>query len=216
MKIVSRNGRVYRTTQPRTIAIRACKACNRFFPVTNLHKRKTFCSYVCIGSAVAQKSRISFADRFWKYVEKSDGCWTWTGSRHRGGYGQINSSQNNSTGERHQPMPASRASWLVHFGEIGDGLEVCHRCDNPPCVRPDHLFLGTRQQNSEDKVRKGRQARGERSGVAKLTADQVIEIRRQFDSGRQQVLIAADFGIRAQHVRLIGRRTVWRSLPEVG
>lgn len=97
--------------------------------------------------------RLPIADRFWPKVEKSDdGCWTWQAARDRKGYGKIGA--------------PGRAGWLFAHRvsyEIATGITltpdvlVLHRCDNPPCVRPDHLFLGTHADNVADKIRKGRQ-----------------------------------------------------------
>jgi excisionase family DNA binding protein len=88
--------------------------------------------------------------RFWRYVEKSDGCWQWTGAANPKGYGNIGRGKGLGTAKAH------RVSWELHFGPIPPGLYVCHACDNPPCVRPDHLFLGTAQDNNNDKIAKGR------------------------------------------------------------
>ncbi|MGW2169160.1 HNH endonuclease signature motif containing protein [Streptomyces sp. NPDC001705] len=90
---------------------------------------------------------------FWPKVQWTrDGCWEWGASRHRNGYGQFH-----LPGKRH--ALAHRASWLLLFGPIPDGLHVLHRCDNRPCVRPDHLFLGTRVDNMQDMAAKGRRGR---------------------------------------------------------
>lgn len=97
---------------------------------------------------------------FWSKVDKSNGddaCWLWTGSVRGYGYGQFWFNSRN--------RPTHRISWELAHGEIPDGLLVCHRCDNPICVNPKHLFLGTQQDNIDDKTRKGRQAIGDRNGV---------------------------------------------------
>lgn len=78
------------------------------------------------------------------------GCWIWTASIGGGGYGQIGS------GGRKQPLLAHRASWQIHFGQIPDGMQVCHKCDVKLCVNPDHLFLGSQIDNMQDMIRKGR------------------------------------------------------------
>lgn len=93
--------------------------------------------------------RISFEDRFWARVDKTGECWVWKGSLfHNSPYGQVK--QEVKTKQVH------RVSWEIHYGPIPNGLCVCHKCDNPPCVRPDHLFTGTNFENTMDSVRKGR------------------------------------------------------------
>jgi hypothetical protein len=88
--------------------------------------------------------------RFWKYVVKTSGCWTWSGCVNEHGYGIIGGENSRDN------VLAHRLSWMIHFGPIPDGLFVCHRCDNPPCVRPDHLFVGTNTDNIRDASAKGR------------------------------------------------------------
>lgn len=92
------------------------------------------------------------AERFWSHVDKSGDCWVWTSSRNQHGYGQVHFQS--------RPRFAHRVSWILTNGEILNDLWVLHHCDNPPCVRPDHLFLGTPKDNSQDMVRKGRQRKG--------------------------------------------------------
>src|SRR3989337_2953646 len=91
--------------------------------------------------------RQSLTDRFWKYVVKSDGCWEWSGTKSRG-YGVLTHAIDRAG------VLAHRLSWMLHFGAIPAGLNVCHHCDNPPCVRPTHLFLGTHSDNHADMMQK--------------------------------------------------------------
>lgn len=99
----------------------------------------------------------SIADRFWSRVRRGDACWEWQGAaRYRGGYGKIYGA---SAG---RPQAAHRYSWELHNGPIPDGMVVGHHCDNPACVRPDHLFVGTQADNMRDASAKGRMWKGPR------------------------------------------------------
>jgi hypothetical protein len=134
-------------------------------------------------------------ERFWARVDKNglqmphmpSRCWGWTGQT-RDGYATLRLG-----GRGTAIVRASRIAWRIHTGtEPPDGVLVCHRCDNPPCTRGDHLFLGDHAANSADKVAKGRQARGERSGVAKLTEAAVRDIRHRAELGEPLQLLAAE------------------------
>ena len=92
----------------------------------------------------------SIAERFWRYVRKTDGCWEWTGATQFPGYGKLGLGDGARVGYAH------RISWELHYGSIPEGMEVLHRCDNPPCSRPDHLFLGSQADNLADMRAKGR------------------------------------------------------------
>lgn len=94
--------------------------------------------------------RKPMLDRFWAKVRKSDGCWEWTASRGIRGYGQFRLPRTR------QMSGAHRVAYELSVGPIPEGMFVCHHCDNPSCVRPDHLFVGTNSQNILDAVRKGR------------------------------------------------------------
>lgn len=109
-------------------------------------------------------------DNFWEKVNKTDGCWSWIGGRHKiSGYGAFTVLQNHF-------MP-HRFSWILHRGPIPEKYWVLHKCDNRLCVNPDHLFIGDLRMNVADMMTKQRQAKGERTGNCKLTEEQVKEIR---------------------------------------
>ena len=120
--------------------------------------------------------------RFWSYVSKREDCWIWTGLRDKNGYGKTFKMQ---CGDR-KYLRAHRFSYEIHFGPIKLGLLVCHSCDNPPCVRPDHLFLATPQENSTDMITKGRSLRGDDSiprKVSRFSWYDIDEIRRVYGMG---------------------------------
>lgn len=134
------------------------------------------------------KKRIAF---FWSKVDKTDSCWNWTGTLDIGGYGEI--------GNKH--LAAHRYAYELLKGPIPPGLLVCHTCDNRRCVNPDHLWLGTTQDNAIDAARKGR-----KPGTPKLTAEQVIEIRARFAGGNiKQTALAIEYGVSVSNIHVIVR-----------
>jgi hypothetical protein len=150
---------------------------------------------------------LSLAERFWPKVKKSLGCWEWQGSLGTWGYGQININR--------KPVPTHRVALMLSGIDIS-GKCVLHRCDNPKCVRPDHLFLGTKADNSRDMVTKGRQCRGERHHWAKLTDKEVCQIR---NSKMPQDQLSRIFGVNQSQISRIKtgarRATFHLSVPEV-
>lgn len=147
------------------------------------------------------------AERFWPKVDRRSPveCWPWLAAvRKKGeGYGAFYFEG------RHQP--ASKVAYILCRGPVARGQVVCHRCDNPSCCNPDHLFLGTPQDNDADRVAKGRQARGSRNGFAKLTERQVWAIRRLRSIGAKPQWLSEWFGITAVHVwSLCNRDSYWR------
>lgn len=147
---------------------RTCPTCGTVF-VRKTSDDQRFCSRPCIDWD--RRGRAPKLSTFWKYVDvvlEGDDCWEWKGFRRKNGYG-VTTGDGNQTTKRTQ-MGAHRRSWILTNGPIPRGLFVCHRCDNPPCVRPDHLFLGTHIDNMTDMHAKGREARGERAGIRRLKA----------------------------------------------
>ncbi len=145
-------------------------------------------------------------ERFWKRVHKTDTCWWWIGGRSRD-YGRLTI---NRKGVR-----AHRLSYELNIGPIADGLFVCHRCDHPLCVRPDHLFLGTHIENVRDSVRKGRfrDCRGEKNGAAKLTAKEVMGIRLRYASGLyKQIDLCREYKISPMAMSDLLRGKTWRHI----
>jgi hypothetical protein len=140
--------------------------------------------------------------RFWRVVDCGDVCWMWRAGLDRDGYGKFHAAG------RH--LKAHRFSWQLHHGPIPTGLFVCHRCDNPGCVRPDHLFLGTASDNNKDCAAKGRHVFGERNGRSKLTVDQVREIRARHADGESQGSLAKQFGISHRSIQFIVRQIHWK------
>lgn len=154
------------------------------------------------------------APRFWLKVDKQggDGCWLWTGAKHRKGYGRISVG-----GKSDGQISTHRLSWILRFGPIKGRLLVCHRCDNPPCVNPDHLFLGTVSDNAKDAQGKGRldaQLAKARAACppnpgAKLTEEQVGEMRALRGQGWTLRSIGEMFGVSDGHVSNVVRGKHW-------
>lgn len=146
-------------------------------------------------------------DHFWGLVEKSSTCWEWAGWRNPEGYGGLRI-------EGQTRELAHRVAWVMYQGAIPGGLCVLHKCDNPPCVRPCHLFLGTWGDNNRDTHQKGRArpARGERSGTSKLTEDQVHEIRSLSEEGVSGVDLAHRFNVTSATISNIIHRITWKHL----
>ena len=121
----------------------------------------------------SQRFSKNFQNRFWKKVKKTDSCWIWNGGAING-YGHISRGSPFKGG-----ILAHVASWNLHFGTIPERLKVLHKCDNPPCVRPEHLWLGTQKDNIHDAALKGRRSSqlGERNSHHKLTQHDVDCIR---------------------------------------
>lgn len=142
----------------------------------------------CLSRDRAAKRCKDRAMRFEDRIVKLDnGCHEWTGSKDRRGYGTLRKDK--------KDHKAHRYSYELHRGKIPKGLLVCHTCDNPSCVNPEHLFLGTPKDNMVDMVKKGRSAAGEKNGNSKLNKHIVRLIRKKLDLGISQQKIADELGI---------------------
>jgi hypothetical protein len=175
---------------------RTCGTCQKAFEVQpSIFARGDgkFCSRSCAAASMAKKlfgRREPIENRFWAKVEKRgpNECWLWTGCTQKFGHGSI--ARGGRNGKR---VLAHRLSWEIHFGEIPDGMLVCHHCDAPQCVNPRHLFIGTYLHNNRDKNRKKRDQvphprmseaeRGEKNNMAKLNIEQVRAIRAAYVAG---------------------------------
>lgn len=142
-------------------------------------------------------------ETFWRYVNKGGSCWLWTGPKTAKGYGALQVEIAGFTYYR-----AHRVSWAIHHGEPGE-LHVLHKCNNPWCVNPDHLRLGTNEENVEDRKRFGRQITGERNGRAKLTAEIVRRIRQD---DRPQKEWAKELGVHHTTIGSIRNGKKWQHL----
>jgi hypothetical protein len=196
---------------PAVCCIKGCDRPTLTLNLCNAHWRRN----KMYGSPVARRRHagmfhgLSVEERFNLQVRKVEGgCWKWRASRDRDGYGIFRSEWN---GERF--TKAHRFSYAFHTGErIGERI-VCHRCDNPECTNPAHLFLGTTADNMADKIAKGRARvlRGEDVTHAKITEQQARAI---LGDPRPYAEIASDFGVSPGTVGDIKRRMSWRHLDD--
>lgn len=163
---------------------RRCARCDQVYLGFN---GKGYCSRRCL---------------FLANTEQGDGCWTWKGYKRPNGYGEAYF----GTKPNRERILAHRLAYEVEYGDAGDKV-VCHSCDNPSCVNPRHLFLGTIAENTADRQAKQRQARGEGHAFAKVTEDQVRAIRADPRTNRA---IAKDYGVFETTISGIKNRKTWK------
>jgi hypothetical protein len=161
---------------------------------------------------------MTIEERFWGKVDKSagpDGCWPWAEGRCGSGYGKFRYAT--------KGYASHRLAYEIQHGPIPEGLCVLHRCDNPPCCNPAHLFAGTHADNMKDRNSKGRQARGDKvasrlypgirkgtlNGRARLTESTVVLIRAEYANGATLVELAQQHGVSFSAVSRLVRRETW-------
>lgn len=187
-----------------------CERCGKPTP----HANAIYCSNECsYASRTGDPS-----ERFWPRVQRTEGCWFWTGYINAYGYGRFSI--------RRRTYMAHRVSYELTYGAIPDGLDVCHHCDNRPCVRPDHLFVGTRADNLNDMYQKGRRSIGSRHSAAligrvprgeghyrhKITEEQVRIIKSESAAGVTRAALARRFNITRTAVIKVVRGTRWKHI----
>lgn len=186
---------------------RTCAHCTGPLP-RPYRSNRVYCSKICSRSA-RFRSLTEAIDHLWQFTDRSDpdGCWPWTRALRDGdhGYGTF---QFNG-----RKVATHRFAWEVTYGPIPDGFEICHHCDNPPCNRPDHFFLGTHLDNHKDKLKKQRHPYGERHGQSCFTDDQIRTIRQDYATGTRTILEMAEYyNTHRQTLYSIVRRETWKHL----
>jgi len=170
---------------------KTCLSCSTVFRVLPYRAETAkYCSRRCRAANAASWTSRPLLDRFWDKVERRDcsDCWPWTGATTFGGYGVIGLG-------RRRLLRAHRVSYEAHYGPIPDGAVVRHTCDNPSCVNPSHLLIGTQKDNMADKIERGRASRRK-----KLSDRAVQEIRASSDTVRR---IANKYDISAGYVSML-------------
>jgi len=176
----------------------ACGCGEMIVPIDKWGRARTYVSGHNVLSPIEQ--------RFWGKVRKSEGCWEWQASRAKrvngwGDYGRIR--LNGAT------LLAHRVSWELANGPIPDGMLIRHTCDNPPCVNPAHLVLGTAHDNNLDMLERGRATNGERNSQTRLSVEQVIEMRRLWEQGASGNVLAQKFSVTRGYAYAVIKRRAW-------
>ena len=147
-------------------------------------------------------------DRFWEKVNKKDSisCWEWNAGKYRGGYGHFR----RLIDDKWKMYKAHRFSYELHKGEIPKGFLVCHSCDNPSCVNPDHLFLGSPKDNMEDMIKKGRKRFGVPKGSRCLNQELAEAIRADYGAGMTYSELRKKYQTSKSQISRVVLRQIWK------
>jgi len=188
-----------RTTQRLLI----CEICgknfhNKYYLSNKIHR---FCSKSCRD----EYRKTHILERFLSKIDAKDenGCMLWTASKDKNGYGYFRVSTK-------RKEFAHRYSWEETSGKISDNLFVLHKCDNPSCVNPEHLFLGNHQDNMDDMSKKHRAVHGNKHHKTKLTEQEVREIRVLYQNNNSQRSLAAKFNVTKNAIKCIVNNKTWK------
>lgn len=198
--------------------VSSCKLCQISFEHF-INVKRVYCSHKCSSKAIGIFGKMklirsdedkvqSLKKRFEKFVVKTDNCWEWNGSIRGGGYGQIGIAGGSS-------LTASRASWIIHFGKIPEGMWVLHQCDNRKCTNPKHLFLGTCKDNIHDMIKKGRKItipKGTLPWNTQINHEIASEIRKMTLNKVKHSDICKKYNVSLNIVRDISRGKTWKSV----
>ena len=168
-------------------------------------ERAKYCGQACSGLGVAKTkdaNRPSIEEKFWSNVEKTDGCWLWTGYSDKDGYGVL------VYEGKFYRCPSF--SLKLDGRPVPKGRFACHTCDTPACVKPEHLYVGTPSQNVQDALSRNRMLVGSRHYASKLTEADIPKIR---TDPRTHEIIASAYKVSASLVGLIKSRKIWRHVP---
>jgi hypothetical protein len=191
----------------RTLITLTCPECGAAYSVNGecMANRRKYCSYRCARKAVSR--RRDYAAAFWQRMRKNGSCLEWTGATEFGGYGHA--------AYKGKIQKTSRIAYQLIHGPIPVGMCVLHRCDNPLCCNPEHLFLGTIADNNRDKEMKnrGNHAKGTRHARAKLTEGLVLELRQRYSGGESSYKkLAEEYDVHPATIREAVLGLTWRHI----